>query len=93
MQLWTRTAPGRFLVREWDGTCVIFDLLSNDTHACDTVATAVVRELGCNPADTARLFRGVAAALDCPCDAELAALATQALEDLERLGVAERCTP
>jgi PqqD family protein of HPr-rel-A system len=90
MHLWIRTPPGRFVVREWDGSCVIFDLLSSDTHACDSVATAVLHELGNDPVDVKRVSRALASALRTPGDADLTTAVVAALENLERLGLAER---
>ena len=91
--LWTCTPPGRFLIREWDGESVIFDLFSNDTHACDRLATALIRELSDGPSTAARISQVLTAVADWGDHANFAATTRATLEDLERLGVIERVEP
>lgn len=91
--LWIRTPPGRFLLREWEDRCIVFDLLSNDTHACDTLSTVALQQLGDGPAELGRLAQDVAAQMGCRCDAEFAASTRTALESLERIGVVEQIAP
>jgi PqqD family protein of HPr-rel-A system len=91
--LWSITAPGRFLIREWDGECVVFDLLSNDTHACDALTTAAIRQLNSGPSSLGLLAHAVAAVLGRQGDAEFTALTTVALNHLERFGIVERVMP
>jgi PqqD family protein of HPr-rel-A system len=91
--VWTCTPPGRFLFREWDGECVVFDLLSNDTHACDALTTAAMHELQAGPSMLPHLTDVIAASLGWGCDAEFTVMTNAALENLERLGIVERMIP
>jgi PqqD family protein of HPr-rel-A system len=91
--VWTCTPPGRFLFREWDGECVVFDLLSNDTHACDLLTTAIMHELRASPSVLPHLTHVIGASLGWGSDADFSATTTAALENLERLGIVERMAP
>ena len=76
----------RWLLREWDDGCVVFDRLTGDTHALDPLSAELLRldePLRCDPVSAAR-----ALARKLGPDADLAMLqdaSRAAIEQLRRI--------
>ena len=86
-----RLIPGVFpVIHCWDGDYVVFAPLSGDTHILDITGGEVLQALLTGPETAETIQRKIAALLDLPADATLAAQVDGMLENLDELGLIER---
>lgn len=87
--LWGIADPALLLIREWEGSCVVYHRPSGDTHCLDGMACLLFRRLRQGPASLLELMDVAAEALDELVEDEVYADSLmRILERLAHLGLA-----
>ena len=84
-----RLAADELPVRSWGGDYVVYNPLSGDTHIFDLVAGEVLHALERGAGSEPELRQRVAALLEVPDDAALAAEVRRIVAQLDELGLIE----
>ncbi|HYX63001.1 MAG TPA: HPr-rel-A system PqqD family peptide chaperone [Burkholderiales bacterium] len=84
-----RLAADELPVRSWGGDYVVYNPLSGDTHIFDLVAGEILRALERGAGSEPELRQSVAALLEVPADAALAAEVRRIVAQLDELGLIE----